>query len=524
MACYVLLFVALNYWQVGRQEDLNANFDNTRAIRREFEQPRGPIETIDRVVAARSVPNPPGSEFEYQREYPTGELYAHLTGYYTFAFGSTGLERTQNAVLTGSTGEQRLRNLTGIITGADASGTVRMTVRDDLQQVARDALGEREGSVVVIEPSTGAVQAMWSFPSYDPNLIADQDFEAARAVLTFYNASPGDPLLGNAYQQRYMPGSTFKILTTSIGLQNGVLDLQTTFPDESSWVPPQTDNPIENFEGTTCGGDLTEVFTRSCNIPFAKTAVELGPEAMIDGVGEWGVGETLPIDLPRPAASTFGDTRDLDQRLPLLAMRGFGGNEVQMVPLHMAMVAGGGGQRGRDDEAVRGRQHLRPLRAGPRPHRARGLEDPDLAADREHPQHVDAERGHQRHGELLHRPRGRHPGRRQDRDRPAQPARRARAVARVDRRLRAGRRPAVRGGGDARGHQRRDLGEHRRSAGRPDRQDRARRRPARWRLTCSPNCRLGSTGSGRLRTTERPQRASAAAWVASAGDPGRAAR
>ena len=340
MACYVLLFVALNYWQVGRQEDLNANFDNTRAIRREYEQPRGPIETVDRVVAARSVPNPPGSEFEYQREYPTGELYAHLTGYYTFAFGSTGLERTQNAVLTGSTGEQRLRNLTGIITGADASGTVRMTVRDDLQQVARDALGEREGSVVVIEPSTGAVRAMWSFPSYDPNLVADQDFEAARAVLTFYNASPADPLLGNAYQQRYMPGSTFKILTTSIGLQNGALDLQTTFPDESSWVPPQTDNPIENFEGTTCGGDLTEVFTRSCNIPFAKTAVQLGPDAMIDGVDDWGVGETTP-DRPAPTGGEHVRRHPPTSTRSCRCWRcaGFGGNEVQMVPLHMAMVA-----------------------------------------------------------------------------------------------------------------------------------------------------------------------------------------
>jgi peptidoglycan glycosyltransferase len=339
MLCYVVLFTALNYWQVGRQEELNARFDNTRAIRRDFDEPRGPIETVDRVVAAESIENPPGSEFKFQRQYPTGELYAHVTGYYTFAFGSTGLERTQNAVLTGSTGEQRLRNIPGIFTGEDPSGSVRMTLRDDLQRVARDALGERPGSVVVLEPATGAVKAMWSYPSYDPNLVTDPDFARARDVLTFLDASPGDPLLGNAYQQRYMPGSTFKILTTSIGLQNGALDLQSTFPDESSWVPPQTDDPIENFQGTTCGGDLTEVFTRSCNIPFAKTAVALGPDAMTEGVAQWGVGETIPLDLPRPAASTFGNTRRLDRNLPLLAMRGFGGNEVQMVPLHMAMVA-----------------------------------------------------------------------------------------------------------------------------------------------------------------------------------------
>ena len=103
MACYVVLFVALNYWQVGRQQELTGHIDNTRAVRREFDQPRGPIVTVDGVTAAQSVENPAGSDFTYQRQYPTGDLFADVTGYYTFAFGSTGLERTQNAVLTGDT-------------------------------------------------------------------------------------------------------------------------------------------------------------------------------------------------------------------------------------------------------------------------------------------------------------------------------------------------------------------------------------------------------------------------------------
>ena len=75
---------------------------------------------------------------------------------------------------------------------------------------------------------------MWSYPSYDPNLVTNPDFDTARDVITFLEAFPGDPLLGNAYQQRYMPGSTFKILTTGIALENGVVDLATTFPDERS--------------------------------------------------------------------------------------------------------------------------------------------------------------------------------------------------------------------------------------------------------------------------------------------------
>ncbi|MFV0308423.1 MAG: peptidoglycan D,D-transpeptidase FtsI family protein [Desertimonas sp.] len=339
MACYVLLFVNLNYWQVGRQEELNSRVDNTRAIRREFDQPRGQIITADGVVIAESVPTAPGSQFSYQRRYPTGELFADVTGYFTFSFGATQLERTRNDVLTGETGEQQLRNLPNLITGADDSGTVRLTLRADLQQTARTALGEREGSIVVMNPRTGAILAMWSYPSYDPNLIVTPNFDDAQNVLTFAQNDPRDPLLANAYQQRYMPGSTFKVITTAIALENGVTSPTTVYEDLSEWTPPQTNDPIENYEGTTCGGDLLEVFTRSCNIPFAQMSLELGVDRMSAGVAEWGFGEPLPIDLPRAAASTFGDTTDLDQALPLLAIRGFGQNEDQMVPVHMAMVA-----------------------------------------------------------------------------------------------------------------------------------------------------------------------------------------
>ncbi len=340
MVCYVLLFVTLNYWQVGRQEELSAKLDNTRAIRREFDEPRGDVVSADGVVVAQSVANPPDSRFTYQRVYPTGDLFAHISGYYTFAFGSTQVERTQDDVLTGDTGEQQLRNLPGIITGADDSGSVHLTVRNDLQQAAKNALGEREGIIVVLDPRTGAVPAMWSYPSYDPNLIANPVFDEAQAVITFYDAAPGDPLLANAYQQRYMPGSTFKIMTTAIALMNGTVSTASVFPDETEFLPPQTDDPIENFEGTTCGGDLLEVFTRSCNIPFAKMALDLGVDRLPAGLNDWGLGEPVPIDLPRPAASTFGSTDNLAQQLPLLAIRGFGQNDVQMVPIHMAMVAG----------------------------------------------------------------------------------------------------------------------------------------------------------------------------------------
>jgi peptidoglycan glycosyltransferase len=84
---------------------------------------------------------------------------------------------------------------------------------------------------------------------------------------------------------------------------------------------------------------MVEVFYRSCNIPFAQLATELGPQKMVDGTKKWGIGEKVPIDLPAPAASSFGEVADFTEQLPLLAIGGFGQGSTTMVPLHMAMVA-----------------------------------------------------------------------------------------------------------------------------------------------------------------------------------------
>ncbi len=341
MGCFVLLFVALNYWQVGRESDLNADAGNTRAIRREFGRPRGDIVTRDGRVVAQSVPTPDGSDFPFQRVYPTDELFANVTGYYTLAYGATQLEFTQNDVLTGDTARQRIGNLDDIVSGGDGTGSVRLTLDYDLQLRAQQLLeaGNYVGSITVVDTQTGAVLAMYSNPTFNPNVVASLDTNEAGEYLAELNDAPDNPLLANAYQDRFAPGSTFKVLTTSIALDDGVVDTNSTFPVESEWEPPQTNNPIQNYNGNSCGGTLVEVFTRSCNIPFARIAVEhLGINRFINGVTRWGVGQAIPIDLPRPAASSFGPVDDLDQNLPLLAMRGFGAESVQMVPLHTTMI------------------------------------------------------------------------------------------------------------------------------------------------------------------------------------------
>jgi len=340
MVCYVVLFVALNYWQVGRKPELDARFDNTRQVLREFNRPRGPIVTADGQVAAVSFPTAPGEPYDFRREYPTGDLLSDITGYYTFAFGSTQVERMYGDVLTGTTTEQQVRGLADLLGGdVGTTGTVELAIRNDAQEAAQFLLGGRTGSITVIEPATGAIRAMYSNPTYDPNTFVNADFDVAQAAITELQNADGNPLLAQAYQERFMPGSTFKVVTTGIALESGLVTPDSVFENEREWVPPQTNDPIQNYNGSLCGGDLPTVFARSCNIPFAQMSTLLGPEAMVGGVSAWGIGEELPIDLPRPAASTFGDTENLAQELPLLAIRGFGQSEVQMVPLHMAMVA-----------------------------------------------------------------------------------------------------------------------------------------------------------------------------------------
>jgi peptidoglycan glycosyltransferase len=340
MVCFLALFVQLNILQVGKKEALTDDPRNDRQTIRDFNRPRGDIVTADGIVVARSVPTTdPGDEFKYQRDYPTGNLFANITGYYTFNYGSTQIEKTQSSVLAGTTSEQRIQAIGDLLGGGSPTGSVVLTLRSDVQQVAKDALGEREGSVVVMEPSTGRVLAMFSFPNFDPNQVAVHDTAQAADVLAFLNNYPGKPLLANAYQERYMPGSAFKVITTSIAFENGITSLDRQFPVETEFVPPQTNDPIQNYGGSACGGSMVEVFYRSCNIPFAQMAVELGPERMVTGTKAWGIGEKLPIDLPGAVASSFGEVADFTDQLPLLAIGGFGQANDVMVPLHMAMVA-----------------------------------------------------------------------------------------------------------------------------------------------------------------------------------------
>jgi penicillin-binding protein A len=329
---------------------LNDHPLNTRAILRDFNQPRGSVATADGVVIARSVPSE--GRFAYQRVYGPqrggndeialgeADLYAHITGFYSFTLGSSGVERTYNDELAGRTLDLQLQNISDLFVDRERVGNLTLTVRDDVQRVAREMLGDQRGSVVALEPATGAILAMWSTPSYDPNQLAQHDTAAAAEVADLLDSSPDRARRSRAYQERFFPGSTFKLVTATAGLASGqVTPTEPVYPVETGFVPPTATNPIRNFGGNSCGGNLNDILRQSCNAAFARMAVDVGPEGMVSAAQRYGFNEDVPIDLTGPERSSF--PTDFERDIPKLAMTGIGQNEVQATPLQMAMVAAG---------------------------------------------------------------------------------------------------------------------------------------------------------------------------------------
>jgi peptidoglycan glycosyltransferase len=337
MVCFLILFVQLNRLTVFQAAELNDNPNNTRDVLRDFSQPRGSVTTADGVVIARSVRS--DDRFIYQREYPEAELYAHISGFYSFTLGSSGVEKVYNDELAGRTLDLSLQELSDLFVDKDHVGNLRLTVRDDLQRVAAEQLGEREGSVVALDPRTGEILTMVSYPSYDPNLLADHDTEQAAAVQRLLDAHPDKPRLARTYQERFFPGSTFKVVTGTAGVSGGgVTADEPVYPRTGSYTPPGTTRPIQNFGGSTCGGALFEILRVSCNTAFAQMGVDTGDEQMIDTAESFGFNREVPIDLTEPARSNF--PTDFENNTPALAQSAIGQFEVAATPLQMALVAG----------------------------------------------------------------------------------------------------------------------------------------------------------------------------------------
>ena len=337
MAAYAVLFIQVNRVQLFGAEQYRDNPANTRDIVRSFTEPRGSIITADAETIAETITT--DDELKRLRTYPHGELYAHVTGFLSLDFGADGLEQQYNDELSGSDKEVQVQSLSDLFVDRDRTAQLELTLRHDLQLVARAALGDHRGSVVALDPATGAVLAMWSQPTYDPNLLASHDLTAARAVRLQLLDDPSQPLLAGSYRERFAPGSTFKVVTATAGLESGLITQDApTYPVSDSYLPPQTTRPITNFAGSSCGGPLGELMRVSCNTGFAEMGIQIGATSLVRQAEKFGFNETPGLDLPNAAPSFIPEPAFYDDNQPLLAQSAIGQFEVAASPLQMAMI------------------------------------------------------------------------------------------------------------------------------------------------------------------------------------------
>jgi penicillin-binding protein A len=326
-----LLLANGTYMMIFQQQSLAAQPQNRRVRDAEFAQNRGAILAAGKTEIAKTVPSK--DRFKYQRVYPEDELYAVITGFYSYDRGSTGLERTYNAPLSGTDDALFIRQLVDMATNKTPEGaSVQTTIVPKIQKAAADALGNQKGAVVALDPKTGAVLAMVTSPTFDPNDIAGHDIEAAGKA--YDRLASNSQLSNRAAREIYPPGSTFKLVTAAAALADGKTpDSMVDSPDPLKL--PGTRVYLSN--STNCGGTkitMTQALKVSCNTAFANLGMDVGEDKLREQAQLFGFDRRHLDDLGG-VASQFPDKLNEAQ----LALSSIGQYDVAASPLQMAMVA-----------------------------------------------------------------------------------------------------------------------------------------------------------------------------------------
>lgn len=344
-AAFFVLAATTTYVQAINGPEYRDDQRNPRVAAWKTGRERGPIVTSDQVVVAMSEQS--SAELtQFQREYPFRDLYAHTVGYTTVLFGSRGLESTHGSDLTSDRDSTISGVLNGLLGGDTRPRGLRLTIDHDLQTAAAQALGTQKGSVVAIDPQTGAILALVSYPSFDPNSLTGPN--AGQAGLDLEN-DPDEPLRNRVTDETYAPGSVFKIITTASGLDTGLVSPSSEFDDPSELELPGSQSTIKNFDGDPCRDEtqvsLEYAFVHSCNTTFAQLGMDLGEAQLGATADRFGFNEAVPFDLP-VLTSFFPSDGSLDDNVPATAQSAIGQRDVQTTPILIAMsgaaVANGG--------------------------------------------------------------------------------------------------------------------------------------------------------------------------------------
>lgn len=270
-----------------------------------------------------------------KRAYPLGESLAQTLGYVSSRYGTSGIEDTYDRALTpaDTTGDPlsqfeeivaSIQGKTKVSNGADVITTIEPAIQNELwNRLSR----YNHAAGVVLDPRTGAVLALASVPSYNPNRI-DSEFSSL-------NSDPSSPLIDRAIDGLYPPGSTFKVFTAASALEAGTVTMDSHFDDPGYLTVG--DFTLHNDETEATGyADLTTAFALSSNVDFAQIALKMGTNTFYDALAKWGIGNSLDFQLP----AERDRVPDRASIVPgELAQMGFGQGALLMTPLQMALLA-----------------------------------------------------------------------------------------------------------------------------------------------------------------------------------------
>jgi penicillin-binding protein A len=340
------LIVGTTYWQAWASTGLADRQDNSIQRVAEFSVKRGKIYAADgRTVLADNTKRKVAGQTLYFRRYPQRGLAAHIVGYSTQVRSRAGLEASENDFLTGSntnlstvldTAFDKLKGTT--VKGND----LHLTLRPGAQRVALNALGGKCGAAVAIEPKTGRVLVSVSSPTYDPNLIESHYNFASRPKFGCA------PLFNRAQAGLYVPGSAFKVVTTSAALDSGRFTPESRFNDPGYCI--EYGKKVLNFAdqaGPEVFGsvDLTQALEHSINAVYCEIGKALGGRKILDYAKKFGFYSVPPLETPvneRALSGLYNKGKPFFPKNDFQVDPGrlaFGQERLQVTPMQMGMVA-----------------------------------------------------------------------------------------------------------------------------------------------------------------------------------------
>lgn len=349
MLLFGALMVQLTWIQGFQAEAIRDHHLNTRQYSERLTEMRGPIVIGGENVAYSENIAAEDDPARYQRMYEGGPLYTPVVGSFR-SYGADGIEETENALLDGTDDRLAVRNFRDVITGREPEGArVELTIDPAVQQAGYEGFEQlgKNGAAVAIDPSSGAILGSVSYPSFDANEVVS--IEELTASVENFDALANDenqPLLNRALNERYPPGSTFKVVTAAAAMEH--LDAG---PDSTMEAPDvlELGHPLPNATpGGTCNNEQPDTLAHSiqisCNTSMANWAIEMGGQALADQAEAFGFDQKIPegdeevLNVPMSVTPSLAP---VEEDRNILGRAGIGQSNVEATPLQMAMVAAG---------------------------------------------------------------------------------------------------------------------------------------------------------------------------------------